>query len=187
MKAFNSFYLLLAICTLHVTSDNLFAQQASPQKQVSDKTRPEKQQGEAKSPGVADQQGAMSADEKAKREQSLAKYLTGAKFLGNFTIEGKSDTLPKPEAYTISKCEKLPQPNMYRLTARIKYGEIDSEVPLDLKILWAGRTPVITMDAFWIPGMGTFGARVLIHAGRYAGTWQHDEVGGHLFGVIQKD
>jgi len=46
---------------------------------------------------------------------------------------------------------------------------------------------VITMDSFWIPGMGTFGARVLIHSGRYAGTWQHDAVGGHLFGVIKKD
>jgi hypothetical protein len=121
------------------------------------------------------------------REQRLAKYLTGAKFVGNFTVEGKSNNLPTPESYTISKCEKLPKPDMYRLTARIKYGDIDSEVPLDLKILWSGKTPVITMDSFWIPGMGTFGARVLIHSGRYAGTWQHDAVGGHLFGVIKKD
>ena len=112
--------------------------------------------------------------------------LRGAKFVGKFTIEGKEDTDPKTEEYTISKCEKLDQPDMFRLTARIKYGEVDSEVPLDLKILWAGNTPVITMDAFWIPGMGTFGARVLIHSDRYAGTWQHDNVGGHLFGVIKK-
>jgi hypothetical protein len=72
------------------------------------------------------------------------------------------------------------------MTARIKYGDVDSEVPLDLKILWAGRTPVITLDAFWIPGMGTFDARVMIHANRYAGTWQHDAVGGEMYGVLKK-
>lgn len=140
----------------------------------------------------ADQPSDQSSSKEAGGEQDgdrgerLAEYLSGAKFVGKFTIEGKEDAAPKTEEYTISKCEKLAQPDMYRLTARIKYGEVDSEVPLDLKILWAGNTPVITMDAFWIPGMGTFGARVLIHSDRYAGTWQHDEVGGHLFGVIKQ-
>jgi hypothetical protein len=129
---------------------------------------------------------AARSDKEEDRGERLAEYLSGAKFVGKFTVEGKEDAAPKTEEYTISKCEKLAQPDMYRLTARIKYGEVDSEVPLDLKILWSGNTPVITMDAFWIPGMGTFGARVLIHSDRYAGTWQHDEVGGHLFGVIKQ-
>ena len=153
----------------------------APKAQAPKAQAPEAQAPEAQAPKAP----AEPADQD--REQRLAKYLSGAKFIGNFTIEGQSDKLPKPEAYTISKCEKLPQPDMYRLTARIKYGDIDSEVPLDLKILWSGKTPVITMDSFWIPGMGTFGARVLIHSGRYAGTWQHDAVGGHLFGVIKKE
>ena len=131
---------------------------------------------------------AQKADEASKedREQRLADYLSGAKFVGNFTIDGK-DVGAKAEEYTISKCEKLPAPDMYRMTARIKYGETDSEVPLEIKILWSGRTPVITLDSFWIPGMGTFGARVLIHSDRYAGTWQHDAVGGHMFGKIVKE
>ena len=126
---------------------------------------------------------AAEADLK-EREQRLASYLSGAKFVGKFTIEGKEDKLPKTEEYTISKCEKLPKADMYRMTARIKYGDTDQEVPLDLKILWSGRTPVITMDNFWIPTMGKFGARVMIHSNRYAGTWQHDAVGGHMFGKI---
>ena len=46
------------------------------------------------------------------------------------------------------------------------------------------RFPVITLDNLWIPGMGRFSSRVLIHDGRYSGTWSHDEVGGHLFGRI---
>jgi hypothetical protein len=187
MKLSNACWLLLAFCVSALDTQQMNAQEAAspdlPAQKADEKASPNKRDRADRGPAAK----GSSDEDKLNRETRLAKYLTGAKFLGNFTIEGKSDALPKPEAYTISKCEKLPQQDMYRLTARIKYGEIDSEVPLDLKILWAGRTPVITMDAFWIPGMGTFGARVLIHAGRYSGTWQHDEVGGHLFGVIEKE
>jgi hypothetical protein len=120
------------------------------------------------------------------REERLAAYLTGAKFVGQFTVDGKAGAAPKTEEYTISKCEKLPQENLYRFTARIKYGDVDSEVPMPLKVLWSGKTPVITLDNLTIPGMGTFSARVLIHSDRYAGIWQHDAVGGHMFGKIEK-
>ena len=144
------------------------------------------QEAETRKPGEAAEAASDAADKDLKqREAKLAKYLSGAKFIGKFTIDGKEDLAPKTEEYTISKCEKLPAADMYRMTARIKYGDTDQEVPLDLKILWSGRTPVITMDRFWIPGMGTFGARVMIHSNRYAGTWQHDAVGGHMFGKIE--
>ncbi|MCP4890425.1 MAG: hypothetical protein GY904_27985, partial [Planctomycetaceae bacterium] len=134
---------------------------------------------------VVDSGQAASSEKTNERNQRLADYLSGIKLVGKFTIDGR-DVAPKTEEYTISKCEKLEQADMYRMTARIKYGEIDAEVPLDLKILWSGNTPVITMDGFWIPAMGTFDARVMIHKGRYAGTWQHDAVGGHMFGTLQK-
>lgn len=120
------------------------------------------------------------------RESKLAQYLSGSIFAGQFTVDGKPSLSPKAEEYTIAKCEKLDAPDLYRLTARIKYGQVDSEVPMDIKILWSGNTPVITLDSLWIPGMGTFSARVLIHSNRYAGTWQHDAVGGHMFGMIRK-
>ncbi|MCS7470986.1 hypothetical protein NZK35_30390 [Stieleria sp. ICT_E10.1] len=127
------------------------------------------------------------ADEASSRETRLAKYLSGTQFIGKFTVDGK-DGSPKTEAYTIKSCEKLPAADLYRFTARIKYGNVDQELPMDLKILWSGNTPVITLDSLWIPGMGTFDARVLIQpgpqAGRYAGTWQHGDHGGHLFGKI---
>ncbi len=147
-----------------------------------EKTQPASEQ--AKQP-TADEakQAAAEADLKA-REAKLCKFLSGAKFVGKFTIDGKEGKPAKTEEYTIGKCEKLPAADMYRFTARIKYGDTDQEVPLDLKILWAGRTPVITLDNFWIPTMGTFGSRVLIHGDRYTGTWQHDAVGGHMFGKI---
>jgi hypothetical protein len=124
------------------------------------------------------------ADEPS-REDKLADYLSGCRFVGHFTVDGKEDRTPKTERYEIYKCERLPQPDMYRMTTKIKYGEVDNEVPIDVKILWSGNTPVITLDNLWIPGMGTFSSRVLIHSDRYAGTWQHDAKGGHLFGKIE--
>ena len=124
-----------------------------------------------------------SADERPPREVRLANYLSGKLFVGKFTVDGV-DMTPKTETYVINSCEKLPTADLYRFKAQIKYGQVDQEVPLDLKILWSGNTPVITLDSLWIPGMGTFDARVMIHGDRYAGSWQHGDKGGHMFGKI---
>ena len=51
---------------------------------------------------------------------------------------------------------------------------------------WVGDTPMITMTDLSIPTLGTFTARVFFYGDRYAGTWQHDRVGGHMFGSIEK-
>jgi len=53
-------------------------------------------------------------------------------------------------------------------------------------VKWAGDTPVITLTNLGIPGLGTFTSRVVIYDNRYAGTWQHDKVGGNLFGRIER-
>ncbi len=135
-------------------------------------------------PPVADAPAAVGEASDSDQATRLAEYLNGCKFVGKFTIDGQDSA--KTEEYTISKCEKLAEADMYRLTARIKYGDIDSELPLELPIRWSGNTPVITLDNFWIPAMGTFSARVLLHGDRYAGTWQHGDKGGHMFGKIQK-
>ncbi len=132
--------------------------------------------------GFAQENEAESQD----REQRIVEYLSGSKFVGRYTMDSDEGGAGKPESYTISKVDKLPEPDLYRLTSRIQYGETDTEVPIDLKILWSGNTPVITLDNIWIPGMGTFSARVLVHQGRYAGTWSHGDKGGHLFGRIEK-
>ena len=70
---------------------------------------------------------------------------------------------------------------------RIQYGELDVTLPLDLQVFWAADTPVITLTNFTIPALGTFSARVLVHGSGYAGTWQHGEQGGHLFGRVLRD
>jgi hypothetical protein len=124
------------------------------------------------------------AAEKNPLFKKFAKLLTGAKLTGQFTVDGKPLTELQEESYEIEKVEKLPDGDSWIITARIKYGKRDLTVPVPLEVKWAGTTPVLTLDDLTIPGFGTFSARVVLHKDKYAGTWQHDNVGGHLFGVI---
>jgi hypothetical protein len=119
--------------------------------------------------------------------KKLATDLTGVKLVGSFTVTGKGEMTPKEEEYTITSAMKLDEPDLWLLKARIKYGKTDTTVPIPLEIKWAGDTPVITLTDLAIPGLGTFSSRVVIYEGRYAGTWQHGDVGGHLFGVLKRD
>ena len=114
------------------------------------------------------------------------KGLTNTKFIGNFTVTGMEGKPPKEEEYTITKVEKLEKGDWWQITARIKYGDHDLAVPMRMEVKWADKTPVITVDRMFIPGLGTFDARVLLRKDKYAGTWAHDSVGGHLFGKIVK-
>jgi hypothetical protein len=127
-----------------------------------------------------------ASPDKKELYKQLEETLTNAKFSGRFTVLGKEQgDLPKEE-YTILSATKVETGEMWLLKARIKYGDKNTVIPIPLEILWAGKTPVITLDKLTLPGLGTFSARVVIHDGKYAGTWQHDAVGGHLFGTIEK-
>jgi hypothetical protein len=117
--------------------------------------------------------------------QRFEKLLTGAKFKGSFTLDGRPLKDLNEEEYEISKVEKMPEEDLWSLTARIKYGDKDVLVPVPLYVRWAGETPVLTLDKMAIPGLGTFSSRVVLHGDKYAGTWQHDDKGGHLFGYIE--
>jgi hypothetical protein len=120
---------------------------------------------------------------RAALETKLAETLTGAALVGTFSVDGREGA--KPERYEIASAKKLEGDN-WVVTARIKYGDNDVSVPLVVKMLWAGDTPILTLDELTIPGLGTFTSRVMFHGDRYAGTWQHGDHGGHLWGKIQK-
>ncbi|MCO6458700.1 MAG: hypothetical protein J5I93_25620 [Pirellulaceae bacterium] len=143
---------------------------------------------------MAQQPAAGQPEAGAKAEQpdqatlfkQLEETLSGANLVGHFTVLGKEGP-PRSEQYTIQSARKIPDRGDYWLiTARIKYGDKDVTVPMPLEIKWAGDTPMITLTNFEIPGLGTFSSRVVIHDGKYAGTWTHGDVGGHLFGTIEK-
>jgi hypothetical protein len=125
-------------------------------------------------------------DDKAERNKKLADYLTGAKLTGHFTVAGKEMKELPAEEYTIVSAEKTDEGEYWLLRARIKYGGKDTTVPVPIEILWAGKTPVLTLDNITLPGLGTFSTRVVLNDDKYAGTWQHDKVGGHLFGTITR-
>lgn len=137
--------------------------------------------------GIANGDEKSSSKKKSQEqlEQQLAEFLSGSVLTGQFTIDGKESNPPKEEKYTITEAKKL-QGDLWLLTCRIQYGDKDVTIPLSIPIKWSGDTPVITLTDFTIPGMGTFSSRVLIYEGRYAGTWQHGEVGGCMFGRISK-
>lgn len=119
------------------------------------------------------------------RDDDLAKMLTGSKFVGVFTIDGQ-EGIPAKEEYTIKSVKKLTKSDTWIFQARIKYGKQDVTLPVPVPIKWAGKTPVIEMDNLKIPLLGTFSAHIVIDDGKYAGTWKHGEVGGHMFGSIIK-
>ena len=119
--------------------------------------------------------------------KSLKTFLTEITFRGHFTTDkkGSEEELPKQDEYTITSAI-LVGGNYWLLTSRIQYRDIDVTLPVPVTIHWSATTPVITLEEVTLPGMGTFSARVLLHKNRYAGTWQHDDVGGHLFGTLSK-
>ncbi len=130
---------------------------------------------------------AQITDKQQELYDKLERYLSGAKFVGKFTMTGREANAPAAEEYHILSAKKGEHGDQWLLKVRIKYGGKDMTVPLPpMDIKWAGETPVITVDQMTIPGMGTFDARVLIRKGKYSGTWTHNEVGGHLFGTIEK-
>ena len=140
-------------------------------------------QGQDAAPAVQPPQSDAAADETAARHDALSKLLSGSTLQGHFTVDGQ-DTGLKEERYEIQSVTKLPAGDLWLFKVRIRYGDHDVNVPLPLTINWAGKTPMIVVDQLTIPGLGTFDSRVVIADRRYSGTWQHGDVGGHLFGNI---
>ena len=125
-----------------------------------------------------------ASDDEAARFAAFTKAMTNVKLVGRFTIAGDDDKDPIRDEYTISSVVKVGEADLWIVSARIRYGSVDLTVPVPVEVKWAGKTPVITLDSVTIPGLGTFSSRVVIDGPLYAGTWQHDAVGGHMFGKI---
>lgn len=124
-------------------------------------------------------------DDRAAAEQAFAAKLSNAKLSGMFSVVGKTDGPNKPDKYQIVSAKKI-QGDDWMVTAKMKVGANELDIPIPIKIYWAGDTPVMSLSDLTIPGMGTFTSRVMFHGDRYAGTWQHGDVGGHMWGTIEK-
>lgn len=116
-------------------------------------------------------------------EQKFVAMLTDTALAGKFSIDdGGDDALM--ERYEIQSVKKI-KGDSWLVTARIRYGARDVTIPCPVEVRWAGDTPMIQLTKTTIPGLGTFSARVMFYEGRYAGTWQHDEAGGHMWGILE--
>lgn len=135
---------------------------------------------------------AVDKEEVAARHAAFKERMTGTSLVGSFTtIKGDDkgidrDKPLKEERYDITLVKKADLGDYWFITARIRYGKHDVKVPVPVEVKWAGDTPMIILNKVPVPGLGTFDARVLINGNRYAGTWQHDNVGGHLFGRLER-
>lgn len=142
---------------------------------------------------VASSASAAATDDDAIRRERVRQFeelLTGATLEGCFTTgavaaDSAGVDLPKlhKDRYSIQSVKHLAG-DLFLFTTRIQYGDKDVSVPLPLKVLWAGDTPVVSLTDFAIPPLGTFTARVLFYRDEYVGTWDGGDHGGQMFGRI---
>ena len=121
-----------------------------------------------------------------KEEQAFQQLLNDSVLKGSFTMTGKHEQEGlAPETYEIKSLDKMAD-GKWRFMVRINYHNTDVTVPLFLEVKWASDTPMIYVDKIFVPGIGTYSARVIFHDKRYAGTWNGDGYGGHLFGKVER-
>ncbi len=182
-----------ALVTLFIFSGIVLAAPESPAEpgpakaQAEPPTEPTRPETATQSPVAPPGNPQPAPDQPAQSDEEFKKLVTNVRLVGNFTLDGQEPGKLQREEYVITGAMKLGNGDYWALTSRIKYGDVDLTVPVPVQVKWAGNTPVITVDSVKIPGLGTFSARVLLDGARYAGTWSHDEKGGHLFGEIRRD
>lgn len=142
--------------------------------------------GDDPAPASSESKPAATSDLKD-AEKAFQELFNNSAMVGHFTIDGKPISESKEERYEITNVAKVEgDDELWGMMARMKYGNKDMSFPIAVPVKFAGSTPMITLDNFVIPGMGTFSARVIFHGDRYAGTWQHGAVGGHMFGKLER-
>ena len=118
-------------------------------------------------------------------ERQFTAQMKDAALVGQFTIAGREDRAGRPDRYDISSVQKVGD-ERWQFNARMRYAGIDVTLPITVPLRWVGDTPMVTLTDLTIPTLGSFTARVFFYGDRYAGTWQHGDVGGHMFGRIEK-
>ena len=118
-------------------------------------------------------------------ERDFTERMQNVALVGHFTIDGREEMGGRPERYELASVTKVGG-NEWRFDARITFGSTDVTLPVTVPIVWAGDTPMISITDFTIPQLGTFDTRLIFHDDRYAGSWQHGEFGGLMYGTIER-
>ncbi len=128
--------------------------------------------------------------DRAALEQRFRDTLAEAVFHGTWQMTGEGGlegnaplTDPQSDKYTITKATKIAG-DRWLIMARVQYGDKDVTLPIPVRVVWAGDTPIITLDEINMPGLGIYSARVMVYRNFYGGTWFGDCYGGILSGRI---
>ena len=119
------------------------------------------------------------------QERQFTSRMRNVALVGSFTVDGRPDRVPRTDRYDIASVEKIGD-NLWRFSASMRGGGVRGTIPIAVPMRWHGDTPMIMMTDTSLPGLGTFTVRVFFYGDRYAGTWQHGAVGGHMAGRIEK-
>jgi hypothetical protein len=117
-------------------------------------------------------------------ERRFAERLRGAALVGHFTVAGREDPAASADRYDIESVEKIGD-DLWRFNARMRHENFDTTLPIAVPMTFVGDTPVIMMTDYTIPTLGTFTVRLFFYRDRYAGSWQHGNVGGLMYGRIE--
>jgi hypothetical protein len=138
---------------------------------------------EEKSPAAVP---AKSGTADTSKEEQFKTAIKDVTFKGRWCpVENGNLGPEKEDSYQIAGADKSPE-GAWTIRAKMKYGEQEFEIPIPVKVEWAGDTPVIIVNNLAMPGGGKYTARVLIHNGTYAGTWSGGDQVGLLSGLIVK-
>lgn len=120
-------------------------------------------------------------------ERRFSDSMRNVTMVGTFTVAGRENRTPSPDRYEISSVEKVGD-DLWRFNAKMDCCGLggSSAIPIVVPMRFVGDTPVIMMTDTSLPGIGSFTVRVFFYGDRYAGTWQHGRVGGHMSGRIEK-
>ena len=118
-------------------------------------------------------------------ERAFTERMRNVALVGHFTLEGRERRDGNPELYEIERVTKVGG-DRWRFDVHMTYMSVDATLPVTVPIVWAGDTPMVSITDMSIPGLGDgFTARVFFYEDRYAGSWQHGEAGGLMYGTIE--
>jgi hypothetical protein len=118
-------------------------------------------------------------------ERAFSARMEGAALVGYFTVDGTTGRAPEADRYDFTKVEKIGD-DLWRFTTRMRHDDTDVTLPFAVPMRWIGDTPLIMMTDYTAATMGPFTVRLFFYGDRYAGTWQHGDTGGHMYGRIER-
>ena len=119
------------------------------------------------------------------QEHQFTERMRNVTLRGSFTVDGREGRTPREDRYDIESVEKVGD-DLWRFNAGMKCCGVNGVIPIVVPMRFVGDTPMIMMTNTSLPALGTFTVRLIFYEDRYAGSWQHERVGGLMSGRIEK-